>query len=335
MRAPLLITATALALSACSTLVHPAADAPAFRFETQNPGGNPPPPPTAEFGQDPEAPISPGAAQDPQPGQQPDVTPPSTNESGVDEVVEQPPEPYSVVPGRGRPLPASRPLRIRQADTLGEGDRYSSFRFELNPDDSAAYANFAYGLFDDTTIDVLIGTGQQFETISSAQDPGTLLDFGVQHRFLSTDSGVILSGRLDVVLSDDRSFEAFALPESVNVSGQSKRISFQPQVLMQMPIGNSGAHLYASSGLRLGDKTEPAITIGSGVRVPVGRVDLVTELDWLYQGVDGVPDASEGYLTPGIVFPVREKLDVSIGTAIGLSSTSEDWRAMITMGVRF
>ncbi|MCA8975068.1 MAG: hypothetical protein KDC98_10120 [Planctomycetes bacterium] len=235
--------------------------------------------------------------------------------------------------------PGAQPFRLRRAANLAGDTVYSQFRFELEPDSSAEQASFAYGISDDLTLDLMVGAGQHYSTLSVATDPGQLLDFGGQYRLVGGPGELTVSGRFDLVLSDEQSFQGGSI---ISLGGEggptaatpgSKKVSFQPSALIDVPFGMSGSTLFASLGGRFGDSTDPALAVGSGFRMPLGRVDFITEADIVMQSVPG-PNVREAYLTPGIEWTVREKLDIALGVSIGLTRTSEDWRAMISMGVR-
>jgi len=229
---------------------------------------------------------------------------------------------------------ASKPFRVRRSAPLREGEVYSQVRAQTGSDSSAAQASFDYGFSDSLMFGVAVGSGHDSTTISLAEKPGRLIDFGAQWCVYNEKGGPRLATRLDVVLADKTAFEpgggGFAPDERDN----SSKVSFQPSLLASFPIGSDGISIYGTAGIRLGDRTEPTVALGGGVRVPLGFADFVTEIDWARQSLDG-GRIQETYLTPGLEWRAREKLFLAVGTSIGLTRTSEDWMASFTMGVRF
>lgn len=231
--------------------------------------------------------------------------------------------------------PASRPFRMRRASTLREGEVYSQTRVQTGAENSALQASFDYGISDALMLGVFVGSGHDLTTISLADKPGRLLDFGAQYCFYGEEGGPRLSARFDLVLANKTAFEPGADPDpfAEDRAGSSK-ISYQPSLLASFPVGDEGISIYSSAGVRLGDRTEPTIALAAGIRVPLAFAGFVTEIDWARQSLDG-GRINETYLTPGLEWTVREKLFIAVGTSIGLTRTSEDWMASLTMGVRF
>lgn len=266
-------------------------------------------------------------------------------------------QPRSVAPFAGMPaareLPARnqsdaitepgaslRPLRVRRPEFLQQGRSATQFRYEDNAESSAYYAAFAHGLFDDFVLDAQIGNGHQFETVSLAAEPNTLFDFGLQYGLVGERGDFRIAPRLDIVLSDESSFDPTAADDSAIGEGpladrtQPAKVNFQPSLLFGAPLDDDGAEIYGLLGVRLGDATEPAFACGGGLVVPLGRVKFLLEADLVIQTLE--PKAiEEAYLTPGLLLTLREKLDFSFGPSIGLTDDSIDWRVTATLGVRF
>ena len=169
-----------------------------------------------------------------------------------------------------------------------------------------------------------ISDGHQYETISVAQAPGRVFDAGAQYRFVDSDR-LTVAGRFDVVLADTSAFEP--------VTGSSK-VSIQPGLLANYDICD-GLDFYTGTSLRMADGVEPALSLGFGILAPVGKVKFFLETDAVVQKIEGGKDVFESYLTPGIQFVLRDKIDINVAPSIGLSSTSYDWRFAVTMGVHF
>lgn len=221
----------------------------------------------------------------------------------------------------------TQPFLVRQPQNLRVGRTASQFRFEVNSDEAGGYVSAAHGVFDDLLVHAQVGTGQQFETVSLAADPGTLFDLGVQYA-LSDDPDLQVAARFDLVLSDEPSFESRPDPN------ESSQASFQPSLLVGGPLGDD-LDFYGQLGVRVGDGVEPAYSAGAGIVAPLGRVNLFVETSFVAQQREPGKDVLEAYLTPGLQFLLRDKVDVSIAPSIGLSSTSYDWRVLFTMGVHF
>lgn len=230
--------------------------------------------------------------------------------------------------------PASRPFRIRRSAPLPEGRFYSQARLQAGADQNALQASLDYGFSDSVMLGVAVSNGHDATTISLAEDPGRLIDFGAQWCFYQEKGGPRLATRLDVVLSDETSFEPGGGVGIPSGRDSSSKVSYQPSLLASFPVGSDGVSIYSSAGIRLGDRTEPTIALGAGLRVPLVFADFVTEIDWARQSLDG-GRINEAYLTPGLEWTAREKLFLAVGASIGLTRTSEDWMASFTMGVRF
>jgi hypothetical protein len=235
---------------------------------------------------------------------------------------------------------ARRPFlwfRVGSAEVLGEGEFRTDFRFQKHDDGASGTVGVAYGLFDRVQLDLRVGTGDQHETILDSVEPGLFADLGVQWQFVRTQR-FTMSTRLDAVLSDEASFEegAEGLRDEDLVERRYSRASVQPSLQAIYRTGN--VDLFAEFGGRIGDTTEEAYEVGTGVSVPIGRAAFVGEFSYVYQNRDRLErndDYGTSYFTPGIVFWPRERLEIHLGPSFGLTSESYDWSLQASLAVRF
>lgn len=229
----------------------------------------------------------------------------------------------------------TQPGRLRQAQTLPAERWTAQFRIEENsgagsilPGSTGGFFSTAYGVTDRFMVQAQIGDGHQYETVSAATAPGRVFDAAAQYRFLDSER-LTVAGRLDVVLADTSAFDP---------ASSSRKVSIQPGILANYSICD-GLDFYSSTTLRLNelrlDDEDGALALGFGFLAPVGRVKFFLEADAILQKVEGGKDIFESYLTPGIQFQLRDKIDINVAPSIGLSSTSFDWRFAVTMGVHF
>lgn len=245
--------------------------------------------------------------------------------------IEPQPEPQPTMPRKPQRRAGTQPFRLRHAETLTAERWAAQFRIEDNsgaagllPGTIGGFFSTAYGVTDRFMLQVQVSDGHQYETISAATTPGRVYDAGAQYSFVD-DCDWTIAGRFDVVLADTSAFEP--------VNG-SRKVSFQPGLLTNLSLCDS-LDLYTSTTLRLTDSSEPALAVGVGIRAPLGKINFFLEADAIAQQVVGGQDILEAYLTPGIQYVLRDKIDINLSPSIGLSDTSFDWRFAVTMGVHF
>jgi len=264
--------------------------------------------------------------QDPQPGQ-----PAAETNPGGDTTKPQDPPPVVTEsiprakpdPGPGRPevQPWKLP-RMEHPGVLQEGAFEAVFTYENNDESSAFRAGLGYGVTDRVTIHSYVGSGDQPDTVFLGDKPGIVFDIGGQVALNDPNSKHLYAARLDVVLSDEESFEF------VNRTTDSKA-NFQPSFIAGWGV-DEGAAFFAEIGARLGESTDPALVAAGAVTIPVKAVTFVVEVDAAIQD-----DADEVYVTPAVVFNPRDKIQLRLSPSIGLTEDSLDWRVMATFGVRF
>lgn len=183
---------------------------------------------------------------------------------------------------------------------------------------------FEYGITDALQVELEWNETFSFDRLNQASSISDgQVGFGLQYSFMNIgDSGfhMAIGSEVETVIHRGE-FQGSGMEDNGSDDAEG-RTSFTPFAIFAVDIRQAGnLHLFAHTGVEISKGEEEAFFNLGGI-LPFGDTVLSMEWNW---------SEEEQFITPGVTYKFDNGWEIGLGTAIGLTEDSDNYRVLLNV----